>query len=313
MNADERRYAPIGDLPPRRSSLSFSLQKLFFLTTCVAVMSAGYSLAREAAPFLGALGVLGLFLTIWFGVKEQLKLTVVFLTSTCVLGMLASDSTRDRNAGKYWCQNNLREIGIALQTYQQIHGSFPQAYVADSNGKPLYSWRVLILPYLDRSDINAAFQKDQAWDAPANAKCSQCRLSVYLCAADNRMSPLTDYLAVVGPNTAWPGTTGRKLSEIKDPSKTILVVEVDNSGIRWAEPCDLQIDQMAAGINSHSGQGISSVHPRGANVLFADGHVEFLSENSDPKAVAAMLDINLADEVGPRKTHRKAPWKDDED
>ena len=101
----------------------------------------------------------------------------------------------------------------------------------------------------------------------------------------------TSYLAVVGPNTAWPGAKASKLADFADPSKTILVVEVANSGINWAEPRDLYVGQMAAGVNSKSGQGISSAHPGGAEALFADGHIEFIPDDIDPKKLAEMFEI----------------------
>src|SRR5207248_11120546 len=44
------------------------------------------------------------------------------------------------------CSNNLRQIGLALHNYAQVYGSFPPAFVADEEGKPMHSWRVLILP-----------------------------------------------------------------------------------------------------------------------------------------------------------------------
>ncbi len=126
--------------------------------------------------------------------------------------------------------------------------------------------------------------------------------AAYSCPSDQPQIelPITDYVAIVGPNTAWSGTTGRKLSEFKDPSKTILVVEVAEPGINWAEPRDLYVGQMAPGINPKSGQGVSSFHKGGANVLFADGHVEFLTDDTDPKRLAAMFDVNPPDETNAR-------------
>ena len=50
-------------------------------------------------------------------------------------------------------RNNLKQIGLALLEYHQKYGSFPPAFVADANGKPLYSWRVLILPELGRPTL----------------------------------------------------------------------------------------------------------------------------------------------------------------
>src|SRR5262249_39303175 len=37
------------------------------------------------------------------------------------------------------CRNNLRQIGLALHNYHEMHGAFPPAYIADASGKPMHS------------------------------------------------------------------------------------------------------------------------------------------------------------------------------
>jgi prepilin-type processing-associated H-X9-DG protein len=179
-----------------------------------------------------------------------------------------------------------------LHSYHQAYGSFPPAFVADAHGKPLYSWRLLISPFLDREQLYNAFHLDEPWNGPNNDRISQVHCDQLLCPSEPTVLSHTSYLAVVGPNTAWPGAKGGKLADFKDPSKTILVVEVANSGINWAEPRDLYVGQMAAGVNPKSGQGISSAHRGGANALFTDGHVEFIPDNIDPKKLAEMFELN---------------------
>ena len=67
-------------------------------------------------------------------------------------------------------RNNLRQIALALQSYHQANGCFPPAYVADKNGKPMHSWRVLILPYLGFDDLYKAYDFTEPWDGPNNKK-----------------------------------------------------------------------------------------------------------------------------------------------
>ncbi len=50
------------------------------------------------------------------------------------------------------CIGNLKQIGLGLLNYESKYGCFPPAYVADAKGKPLYSWRVLLMAELDRTD-----------------------------------------------------------------------------------------------------------------------------------------------------------------
>jgi prepilin-type processing-associated H-X9-DG protein len=191
------------------------------------------------------------------------------------------------------CRNNLKQIGLALWAYEQRYGSLPPAYVADTNGKPLHSWRTLILPFMDETAVYRTIDLDKAWDDPANSKTFRQGAIIYACPLEWNDTTQTSYLAVVGPNTAWPGATGRKFSEFKDPSSTILVVEVVNSGIQWSEPRDLYVGQMAPGINAGgTNLGMSSWHGPYANAVFADGSVHTLPNELDPKTLKALLDIN---------------------
>ena len=66
--------------------------------------------------------------------------------------------------------SNLRQIGLALSDYEAEHGRLPPAIVRDSGGRPLYSWRVLILPYLGEEELYNEFRRDEPWDGPHNRR-----------------------------------------------------------------------------------------------------------------------------------------------
>lgn len=206
------------------------------------------------------------------------------------------------------CKNNLKLIGLALHNYHDRYGSFPPAYIADENGKPMHSWRVLLLPFLDAEDVYQKYRFDEPWDGPNNrllakdifrAKTDYGLLSVFNCPSETEPGTvMTNYVAVVGPETCWQGTDGVKLDDIKDgASNTLLVVEVANSGIHWMEPRDLHVGQMTPMINAKAGQGISSRHPGGAQVLRADGSVWFLSEKLPTATVRGLLTVQGGENI----------------
>ncbi len=65
--------------------------------------------------------------------------------------------------------NNLKQIALAMLNYVEAKGAFPPAYIADkTTGKPLLSWRVAILPYLEREDLFKEFHLDEPWDSQHN-------------------------------------------------------------------------------------------------------------------------------------------------
>lgn len=65
-------------------------------------------------------------------------------------------------------QNDFKLIALALDHYRDSCGRFPPAFVSDASGRPLYSWRVLILPYLEETQLYARFHLDESWDSPHN-------------------------------------------------------------------------------------------------------------------------------------------------
>src|SRR5262249_10296771 len=57
--------------------------------------------------------------------------------------------------------------------------------------RPLYSWRVLLLPYLEQQNLYDQFRLDEPWDSPNNAKVSSAIVAIY--AAPGRVSNKTPY------------------------------------------------------------------------------------------------------------------------
>ena len=226
-----------------------------------------------------------------------------WLAPLIVVPCLLSLEPGGRNASRRsQCKNNLKWIGLALHNYAETYGSFPPAYIADENGRPMHSWRVLILPFLDQAPLYNQYHFDEPWDGPNNSKLASTILAVFNCPSDDHggtgnASTMTNYVAIVGPETAWPDGRATTFQDISDgTSATLLVVEVANSGIHWMEPRDLHVVQMAPTVNAKSGQGISSRHTAGAHGLIADGAVRFVQESVAAEILRAWLTAHAGDE-----------------
>ena len=206
-------------------------------------------------------------------------------------------------ARKSQCKNNLKQIGLALLTYHDSYGCFPPPYITDEEGRPLHSWRVLIRPYLDASPFYNSYRFDEPWDGTNNSPliARERGLACFRCPSENHDDIFTtDYLAVVGPDTAWNVERPVSKADMTDgPSNTLLIVEVVGSGIHWAEPRDLTLDQMAPTVNAKLGLGISSRHAGGAYGLMADGSVVFLSHKLSAATIRGLLTIDGGENVSP--------------
>lgn len=189
------------------------------------------------------------------------------------------------------CNNNLKQIGLALQSYADVHKAFPPAYIADENGKPMHSWRVLILPYMEQKALYDRYNFDEPWDGPNNQQLAALIPPPYRCPSDGSGGPTstaTNYAAITGPGTMFDGEKSSSFATIKDGTSNTLIVVESTAGINWMEPRDLDINQMAFQINA-SPTEISSHHPGGANVVFADGHTNFLQSSTPVQVLRALI------------------------
>lgn len=178
--------------------------------------------------------------------------------------------------------NNLKQIGLALHNYHDTYGTFPPAVVNDANGQPLYSGRVLLLPFMDQKPLYDSFDLTKAWDSPENLWISETSLKVFSDPSSPNNEPgKTDYVFVTGKGTIFEGDQAVAMSSITDGlSNTLVVIEGKNSDIHWAEPRDFDLSQPTTLPVGN--------HPNGNNALFADGSVRFISNNVAPPVLHAM-------------------------
>jgi hypothetical protein len=228
--------------------------------------SVGLVLVSVAAIVAGAVLLLGLILSIAWPVADRLR----------------SDSS------KLATRENLMRIAAAMQAYEQEYGSFPPAFVRDSQDRPAHSWRVLLLPHLGREDLYRRYRFSEPWDSPQNLSLLHEMPEVYACAADEDALLMgeTSFMVVVGDVTLFPGSQPIGPRDITDGAyATLLVVQTESCGIAWTDPQDLDFERMSFQINGPGGQAISSFLEGGAFVATADGQVAFLPDETPPDVV----------------------------
>jgi prepilin-type processing-associated H-X9-DG protein len=191
-------------------------------------------------------------------------------------------------AARRQCVNNLKQIGLAMHNYHSTHGAFPPAYTVDKDGKPLLSWRVLILPFLEQESLYKEFHLDEPWDSPHNKPLIDRMPATYLCQSesDKRVDHgKTTYLTPRGKATIFPGSEGIKIQKITDgTSNTIFTVDAPGSrAVTWTKPDDWDVEQNA------DLKQIFGRHPGGTNFGFADGSVRFFKDTLDLKTLQKLV------------------------
>jgi hypothetical protein len=258
------------------------------LSSSLAVFGGGWGVFVFITLVLLAIGVARRSWLLWG------SLVILSLVGSMAWSLSLREAVHEA-ARRITCGNQLKQIAIVLHSYRQANGCFPPAYIADKNGKPMHSWRVLILPYLGYGALCKAYDFTEPWDGAKNKKLLTACPQLYQCPSDPNANASgatkTSYVAVLGRNAAWVGEKSRKLGPVDfpgSPSNTIMVVEVANSGISWMEPRDLSLDALAAAgakspaltVSSNHGEHenffFTYDHGYGANVATADGSVHYL-------------------------------------
>lgn len=99
-------------------------------------------------------------------------------------------------------RNNLKAIAFAMHNYNDTMGSFPPAATFGKDGKPLLSWRVLILPYIDQQELYKEFHLDEPWDSAHNKKLLERMPKTYLIPGQKEKTA-TYYQVFVGESTIF--------------------------------------------------------------------------------------------------------------
>lgn len=224
------------------------------------------------------------------------------LTSVATIGVLtalllpAVQAAREA-ARRAQGSNNLKQIGLAMQNHADVFKQFP-ARAIYKEGEPLLSWRVKILPFVEQNELYKQFHLDEPWDSEHNRQLIAKMPPVYanpVLDAKLTAAGMTDYLAPVGPNTAFNGEEGLGFAAFKDgTSNTVMVVEANaDRAVIWTKPDDFEVDA------DNPLGGLGSIHPGGFSALFADGHVQFLSSMLDPKVLLHLFTPNGGEAIPP--------------
>jgi prepilin-type processing-associated H-X9-DG protein len=190
-------------------------------------------------------------------------------------------------------QENLKELGLALHQFRDMNEEFPgPAILSKKDGKPLLSWRVAILPFIEQNPLYQQFKLDEPWDSPHNIKLLDKIPKVFAVpGVKTTTASATFYQAIVGKDAAWQilpnknkvfGAQGARLANFTDgTSNTILLVE-GAEPVPWTRPADIAYDAKKP-LPKYGWL------KEGFNVLMADGSVRFVNRKMSEATLRAVI------------------------
>ena len=272
------------------------------------------AIGSPQAPFIvGYLAFLELACTVTLVVtvyrltRQKQAVPVFYVLGTLVvfallIGLMlpAVPSAREA-ARRISCSNNLKQLGLAMWSYEDVYKAFPAGAAPTEAGHAI-SWRIQLLPYLEQVDLYDSYDPASAWDSEQNLTLAERPLSPYSCpsnpiAANTAGHFYASYARIYGPNTVMrPGEPTRASDLTAGTANTLGIVEACGASIVWTEPRDMQMSDRTLGINlpgdaPHTSRAIiSAYHTGGAQANFMDGSVHFLSERIDPQVLKALVE-----------------------
>jgi hypothetical protein len=140
--------------------------------------------------------------------------------------------------------NNLKQIGIAMHNYADTTGSMPPAAACDKTGKPLLSWRVLILPYVEEGELFKEFKLDEPWDSDHNKKLLARMPKVYAIPGVTKPGGTdTHYRVFVGNGAGFDWVRGARFpNDFPDGTSNTLLCVTAATAVPWTKPDELEFD-----------------------------------------------------------------------
>jgi hypothetical protein len=187
------------------------------------------------------------------------------------------------------CMQNLEKLAAALKAYEQDYGTLPPPALVAADGTPLLSWRVLLLPYLNRRDLYDEFRLNEPWSSTHNSALMLSMPEVFRSPAGiNVTGAESHYSMIVGAGTLFPASGPMRLGEVRDGlNRTLLLVEIGTPtapSSQWTEPGEIDLSQL----NAPVGVAIGGNHDGGATVVTADGRAHFLSDSVSASVLQAL-------------------------
>ena len=186
---------------------------------------------------------------------------------------------------------HLRDFAIALQNYHDTKGEFPAHASYSEDGKPLLSWRVHLLPYMEEVQLYRQFHLDEPWDSEHNKQLIAKMPDIFQSPSSplERADGKTLYMAPIGKGFVMDGTKdGVGIRQITDgTSKTIVVVEANpEKAVIWTKPDDLKVDL------ENPADGLGGLYAGVFQAAFADGFAKGISNSLDPKILKGLFTRN---------------------
>jgi hypothetical protein len=286
--AGGKRLALLADMPPAE----MVTKPMFPNVTALTVDAKGIRMqTRESAPGLT---------------------TGAFVSGPVAIALLLPAVQAAREAARRsQSRNNLKQMAIALHNYHDEHHSFPAGTHPNAALKPdkRLSWEADILPFVEQQATYNKIDFTKSWDDAANRGGLSVQIPTFVnpSLGDQKASglPVTEYVGMAGVGVdgpTLPVTSPRagvfaydRVTRIRDitdgTSWTIMTGECSKDFGSWGAGGRSTIRALTKQPYIEGPDGLGGQHPNGCLFGMADGSVQFINKDIDPKVLEALMTI----------------------
>ncbi|MHC4178035.1 MAG: DUF1559 domain-containing protein [Planctomycetota bacterium] len=117
-------------------------------------------------------------------------LVVIAIIGILIALLLPAVQSARESARRMRCANNLKQIGLALHSYQETYEVFPPAYTR----KPGHNVLTFILPRLELQEVYDGYDWSRPWNDSVNHPATRVNLAVFVCpSAPGSRQYVSDY------------------------------------------------------------------------------------------------------------------------
>jgi hypothetical protein len=179
--------------------------------------------------------------------------------------------------------NHMKQIALACLNHEAAYGTLPTD-VYSKDGKPLLSWRVKILPFMEEQQLFNQFKLDEPWDSEHNRPLLAQVPTVFTSPTTPVAPGFTRIVGLKGKDGMFPGNEKIGFRHITDgTSNTVFFVSGSpEAAVEWTRPDDIKFDRVRpfAGLAQPSGYFLAA---------FVDGSVRKLSLALEPNTINALV------------------------
>lgn len=200
------------------------------------------------------------------------KVAVTVAQTTVASAVASQDFTTNMQISR----NNLYKLHRAMDSYRGAHSEakYPPAIVTDEFGTPLYSWRVLLLPYLEGcEELAEKFDLNKAWNDPVNLPLSEQIIPVFHAPDDALSAPnAPSYVVFFGERLDSPTTMSFEFYSKNQALESLMIMETRGLQLSWAAPQDYNLQNTQYAYGTQESQ-IKSCYSVGNPILTTTGSV----------------------------------------